>query len=126
MAKTIHTEFLVIGSGIAGLSYALKVANHGKVILITKASEDESNTKYAQGGIAAVMYEPDSYEKHIADTIACGDGLCDPEIVRFVIRESTERVQELAAWGAQFDRKEDGNYQLAERRRSYRTTHSPS
>jgi L-aspartate oxidase len=113
MAKTIHTEFLVIGSGIAGLSYALKVANHGKVILITKASEDESNTKYAQGGIAAVMYEPDSYEKHIADTIACGDGLCDPEVVRFVIRESTERVQELAAWGAQFDRKEDGNYQLA-------------
>lgn len=60
-------DFLIIGSGIAGLSYALKVAKHGKVCMITKANEDESNTKYAQGGIAAVMYSPDSYEKHIQD-----------------------------------------------------------
>lgn len=81
--------------------------------MITKASEDESNTKYAQGGIAAVMYEPDSYEKHIQDTLICGDGICDEEVVRFVINESTERVKELAAWGARFDKTPEGSYELA-------------
>src|ERR1043166_6221331 len=75
-------DFLIIGSGIAGLSYALKVAQHGKVCMITKANEDESSAKYAQGGIAAVMYSPDSYEKHIKDTLIAGDGLCDEKIVR--------------------------------------------
>lgn len=106
-------DFLIIGSGIAGLSYALKVAQHGKVCMITKANEDESNTKYAQGGIAAVMYSPDSYEKHIQDTLIAGDGICDEEIVRMVITESTERVNELIAWGAKFDKTESGEYDLA-------------
>ena len=72
-----RVDFLIIGSGIAGLSYALKVAPYGKVMMITKANADESNTKYAQGGIAAVMYEPDSYAKHVQDTLICGDGLCN-------------------------------------------------
>ena len=80
-------DFLIIGSGIAGLSYALKLANHGKVLVITKANRDETNTKYAQGGIAAVTYAPDSIEKHIADTLDAGDGICDEEIVRLVITE---------------------------------------
>ncbi len=106
-------DFLIIGSGIAGLSYALKAAQHGKVCMITKANEDESNTKYAQGGIAAVMYSPDSYEKHIQDTLIAGDGMCDEEIVRMVITESTERVNELIAWGAKFDKNESGEYDLA-------------
>ena len=106
-------DFLIIGSGIAGLSYALKVAQHGKVCMITKANEDESNTKYAQGGIAAVMYSPDSFEKHIQDTLIAGDGICDEEIVRMVINESTERVNELIAWGAKFDKTESGEYDLA-------------
>lgn len=106
-------DFLIIGSGIAGLSYALKAAQHGKVCMITKANEDESNTKYAQGGIAAVMYSPDSYEKHIQDTLIAGDGMCDEEIVRMVITESTERVNELIAWGAKFDKTESGEYDLA-------------
>lgn len=113
MKPQIKTDFLIIGSGIAGLTYALKVAEHGKLILITKSNEDESNTKYAQGGIAAVMYSPDSYEKHIRDTLICGDGLCNEEVVRMVITESTERVNELAEWGAKFDKTPDGDYELA-------------
>lgn len=107
------TDFLIIGSGIAGLSYALKVAAYGKVSMITKANEDESNTKYAQGGIAAVMYQPDSIEKHIQDTLIAGDGICDKEVVRMVIAESTERINELIEWGANFDKTETGEYDLA-------------
>jgi L-aspartate oxidase len=113
MRPQIKTDFLIVGSGIAGLTYALKVSKHGSVILITKSNEDESNTKYAQGGIAAVMYSPDSYEKHIKDTLICGDGLCNEEVVRMVITESTERVNELAEWGANFDKTPQGEYELA-------------
>lgn len=107
------TDFLIIGSGIAGLSYALKVAPYGNVCMITKANEDESNTKYAQGGIAAVMHHPDSYQKHIEDTLIAGDGICDEEVVRMVITESTERINELIAWGAKFDKTASGEYDLA-------------
>ena len=107
------TDFLIIGSGIAGLSYALKVAPYGKVCMITKANEDESNTKYAQGGIAAVMYSPDSYEKHIQDTLIAGDGICNEDVVRMVITESTERIYELIEWGAKFDKTATGEYDLA-------------
>ncbi|MFI5163636.1 MAG: L-aspartate oxidase [Bacteroidia bacterium] len=109
---TRKVDFLIIGSGIAGLSYALKVAPFGKVLMITKADESESNTKYAQGGIAGVMHAPDTYEKHVNDTLSCGDGLCDEEIVRMVIRESTERIKELIAWGAQFDKTSSGEFDL--------------
>ncbi len=105
-------DFLVIGSGIAGLSYALKVADKGKVCIITKAKADETATKYAQGGIAAVMYTPDTYEKHIRDTMIAGDELSNPEIVRIAITESTERIKELIDWGVEFDRKESGRFDL--------------
>lgn len=107
------TDFLVIGSGIAGLTYALKVAEHGTVTIITKANADETNTKYAQGGIAAVTYAPDSIEKHIQDTLIAGDGLCDEHIVRMVITEGVERVQEIISWGADFDKNAEGEYDLA-------------
>ena len=106
-------DFLVIGSGIAGLSFAIKVADRGSVCLITKAVADETATKYAQGGIAAVMYQPDTYEKHIRDTMIAGDELSDPEVVRIAITESTERIRELIEWGVAFDKKESGRYDLA-------------
>jgi len=106
------TDFLVIGSGIAGLSYALKVADYGRVIIITKSDSDESNTKYAQGGIAAVISEKDSFEKHISDTLAAGDGLCDEIVTRMVVTEGPDRIRELIAWGTQFDLNDRGVYDL--------------
>jgi L-aspartate oxidase len=112
----IHTDFLVVGSGIAGLSYALKVAQHypdKKVLIITKTQADETNTKYAQGGIAGVTdHEHDSYEKHIQDTLVAGDGLCNPNTVELVVREGPERIHEIIAWGTQFDKDPDGDYKL--------------
>jgi len=106
-------DFLVIGSGLAGLSFALKVAVHGKVCIVTKDRLEESNTKLAQGGIAAVTYEPDSYEKHIEDTLIAGDGLCDETVVREVVREAPAQIEELIRWGASFDRKSNGEFDLA-------------
>lgn len=109
----IKTDFLVIGTGLAGLSFALKAAKHGKVIIVTKSDEDESNTKYAQGGIASVMSFPDSKEKHVADTLSCGDGLCDEGIVKMVITQSHARIEELISWGAEFDKTQSGDFDLA-------------
>jgi len=106
-------DFLVIGTGIAGLSYALKVSDFGKVCIVTKSIAEESATRYAQGGIAAVMYTPDTYEKHIRDTMIAGDELSDPEIVRITITESSDRVKELIDWGVDFDKNPAGKYDLA-------------
>jgi L-aspartate oxidase len=112
----METDFLVIGSGIAGLTYALKTAHHfpGKqVTIITKATPDETNTKYAQGGIAVVNdLEKDSFEKHIDDTLIAGDGLCNPAIVEIVVKEGPARVQEIIDWGAQFDKDAEGDFKL--------------
>jgi len=108
-----HFDFLVIGSGIAGLSFALKAASHGKVCIVTKSNAEESATKYAQGGIAAVTYTPDSYEKHIQDTLIAGDELNDEKIVRITITEAPDRVKELIEYGVQFDKNESGRYDLA-------------
>ena len=106
-------DFLVIGTGLAGLSFALKVADHGKVCVVTKAKLEETNTSYAQGGIAAVTYEPDSYEKHISDTLIAGDGLCNEEVVRQVVKDAPAQIEELIRWGASFDRKSNGEFDLA-------------
>lgn len=109
-----QTDFLVIGSGIAGLTYALKVAHHfpeKKVLVMTKAAADETNTKYAQGGIAVVNdLENDSFEKHIGDTLVAGDGLCNEKVVEIVVKEGPDRVQEIINWGARFDKEDDGDY----------------
>jgi L-aspartate oxidase len=112
----MQTDFLVIGSGIAGLTYALKTAEampDKKVVVITKAHSDETNTKYAQGGIAGVWDdENDSYEKHIEDTLISGDGLCNEEVVEIVVKEGPERIREIIEWGARFDRDAEGDYSL--------------
>src|SRR5690606_10864247 len=108
-----QVDFLVVGSGIAGLSFALKASNHGKVLIITKANEDESNTKYAQGGVAVVVDKSDSFEKHIADTLIAGDGLCDGKIVENVVKEGPLRIQEIIDYATHFDKTSGGVYDLA-------------
>ena len=112
----MQTDFLVIGSGIAGLSFALKVAEerpNEKIMVITKTTSDETNTKYAQGGIAAVWDEDqDHYDKHIEDTLIAGDGLCNKSIVDIVVKEGPQRVREIIEWGARFDKEADGDYAL--------------
>lgn len=112
----MQTDFLVIGSGIAGLTYALKTAKafpDKKITVITKTQADETNTKYAQGGIAGVWdEEKDSYNKHIDDTLIAGDGLCNEKIVEIVVTEGPERIREIISYGAEFDKDEKGEYSL--------------
>ena len=112
----MQTDFLVIGSGIAGLTYALKLAQRfpeKQVTIITKASPDETNTKYAQGGVAVVNdLENDSFAKHIEDTLIAGDGLCNEAVVEIVVKEGPARVQEIIDWGAQFDKDAEGDFKL--------------
>lgn len=112
----MQTDFLVIGSGIAGLTFALKAARqfpNKKVLVITKTQADETNTKYAQGGIAGVTdFERDSFEKHIEDTLISGDGLCNKAVVEIVVKEGVDRIRESIEWGTQFDKEEDGDYKL--------------
>ena len=112
----METDFLVIGSGIAGLTYALKMAElhpNKTITIITKTATDETNTKYAQGGIAGVWDEnKDSYNKHIEDTLIAGDGLCNESIVEIVVKEGPERIKEIIAYGASFDKDASGDYSL--------------
>lgn len=111
-----QTDFLVIGSGIAGLTFAIKAAHEfpdKKVLVITKTQADETNTKYAQGGIAGVWDAAnDSFEKHIEDTLVAGDGLCNRKVVEIVVKEGVDRIREIIEWGAQFDKEADGDYKL--------------
>lgn len=108
-----HYDFLVIGSGLAGLSFALKVAPSGRVAIVTKGRLDETNTQYAQGGIAAVTYSPDNFEKHIADTLTAGCNLNDRATVEMVVREGPAQIEQLVNWGVHFDRDASGAFDLA-------------
>ena len=109
----IETDFLVVGSGIAGLSYALKVAELGKVVLVTKGDIAECNTDFAQGGICSVTYDPDTFEKHIHDTLVCGAGICDRAAVEQVVTRAPEMIKQLIGWGVKFDKDATGRYDLA-------------
>lgn len=112
----IYTDVLVIGSGISGLSYALKIAQQrpeARITIITKSDDEESNTKYAQGGVAVVMdLQKDSFEKHIEDTLRAGGGLCSRETVEIVVKEGPERIREMVEWGANFDKNGAEDYDL--------------
>ena len=107
------TDFLVIGSGIAGLSYALKVAKFGKVTIITKKQIRRTNTALAQGGVAAVFSQLDSFDLHIQDTLASGDGLCNKEVVSMVVKDGPERIRELVKFGAAFNKEGNGDYDFS-------------
>lgn len=110
---TEYFDFIVVGSGVAGLRYALEVSKHGSVAIITKAEPNECNTNYAQGGVSAVLCPSDSVESHMHDTIVAGGYLCDEETVRVVCTEGPDRIKELIAMGASFDYGEDGQLHLA-------------
>ena len=112
-AMTKKYDFLVIGSGIAGMSFALKVANKGKVALVCKSTLDEANTALAQGGVASVTnLEVDDFEKHIHDTMVAGDFLSDPVAVRKVVEGAPGQIRQLIEWGVNFDKKADGSFDL--------------
>src|SRR5256886_10155772 len=99
-------DFVVIGSGIAGLSFALKVAKHGSVTVITKRKGADTNTAWAQGGIACVTSDEDCFELHVRDTLEAGAGLCDEAVVRTIVTEGPDRIRELADLGLHFDERE--------------------
>ena len=96
-------DVLVIGGGLAGLRAALAVPSDQSVLVITKSGMQQSNSNYAQGGIAGVLDPEDRFEDHIADTLSAGGQLCDREVVEMVVREAPERINELIAWGTHFD-----------------------
>ncbi|MBJ6764039.1 L-aspartate oxidase [Myxococcaceae bacterium JPH2] len=105
-------DFLVLGGGVAGLSFALQAARHGTVAVLTKRARGEGNTAYAQGGIASVLAPSDSFDAHIEDTLVAGAGLCHRDAVEVTVREGPDRVKELVALGAEFNRHAGGEFDL--------------
>ncbi|HEY1463756.1 MAG TPA: FAD-dependent oxidoreductase, partial [Terriglobales bacterium] len=99
-----ETDFIVVGAGIAGLRAAIELASAGRVVVLTKREVTDSNTQWAQGGIAAALSDEDEVGLHFQDTLNAGDGLCNPEAVKILVEEGPERIEELIAWGTQFDR----------------------
>jgi L-aspartate oxidase len=113
VSAPVSADYLIIGSGIAGLRAAVTLAASGRVLILTKSDPSEGSTGYAQGGIAAAVGDDDSIDRHVADTLAAGDGLCDAAAVRVLVDEGRRYVQELIAWGARFDRDGSGRLALA-------------
>ncbi|HEV7555045.1 MAG TPA: L-aspartate oxidase [Kofleriaceae bacterium] len=112
MPETLETDYLVVGSGIAGLNFALLAAEHGRVVVVTKKRPSDSNTNYAQGGVAAALANDDSFEQHLEDTLVAGDGLCDRHIVEMCVREGPASVQRLLDLGVRLARDEHGSLDL--------------
>jgi L-aspartate oxidase len=112
MARDIETDYLVIGSGIAGLNFALRAAEHGKVVVLAKKAPDDTNTNWAQGGVAAVLSREDSFAQHVEDTLTVGDGLCDRRIVELCVSEGPAAVERLLELGVQLNRAPDGELDL--------------
>ncbi|MBM4210903.1 MAG: FAD-dependent oxidoreductase, partial [Gammaproteobacteria bacterium] len=106
-SEQIVCDYLVIGAGVAGLRAAITLAAHGRVLVLAKDTLHESASEYAQGGIAAALSDDDEVSLHEQDTLAAGDGLCDPEAVATLVKEGPNVIEELLEWGAAFDR-EDG------------------
>ena len=99
-----ETDFLVIGAGVAGLRAAIEMAQAGRVLVLAKREVTESNTQYAQGGIAAALSDEDEVTLHYQDTLNAGAGLCSPEAARVLVEEGPERIEQLIRWGTEFDR----------------------
>ncbi len=112
LQKSIQSDFLVIGTGIAGLSFAIRVAAYGKVIIITKKNNSDSNTNYAQGGIASVISSDDEVSLHIEDTAKAGAGLCVPEAIHYLAQQGSRQIHQLMNWGAEFDTDNNGTLEL--------------
>src|ERR1041385_973173 len=108
MAEPLETDYLVIGSGIAGLNFALLAAEHGRVTVITKKQPADTNTNWAQGGVAAVLAKDDSYERHAEDPLVAGDGLCDRPVVEMCVEQGPAMVQRLLDIGCRLARTDGG------------------
>ncbi|MEO8552755.1 MAG: FAD-binding protein, partial [Kofleriaceae bacterium] len=112
MSSPLETDYLVIGSGLAGLNFALLAAEHGRVVVMTKKRPTDTNTNWAQGGVAAVLAKDDSFQTHIEDTLTAGDGLCDRRVVELCVEDGPRRVQRLLDLGVRLDRDAAGNLDL--------------
>src|SRR4030043_1556639 len=97
-------DFLIIGSGVAGLRAAIELAEHGNILVVTKDRPAESSTEYAQGGSAVALSDEDEVGIHFEDTLKAGDGLCSEDAVKILVGEGPERILELISWGAEFDK----------------------
>ena len=103
-ALPAETDFIVVGAGIAGLRASVELASAGRVLCLAKREVTESNTQYAQGGIAAALSDDDEVRLHLEDTLKAGDGLCNEEAARILVEEGPPRIEELIEWGTEFDR----------------------
>jgi L-aspartate oxidase len=112
LTMALETDYLVIGSGIAGLNFALLAAEHGRVVVVTKKRPSDTNTNWAQGGVAAVLASDDTFERHIDDTLVAGDGLCDRPVVEMCVMDGPAQVQRLLDLGVKLDRGPDGQLDL--------------
>jgi L-aspartate oxidase len=112
VSDVLETDYLVLGSGIAGLNFALLAAEHGRVLVLTKKRPVDTNTNWAQGGVAAVLADDDSFERHVEDTLKAGDGLCDKRVVELCVQDGPAQVQRLLDIGVRLDRNPGGQLDL--------------